>query len=31
MAGELVQFDSGTYGMAQNLEENSVSIVLLGR
>ena len=30
MAGELVQFDSGTYGMAQNLEENSVSIVLLG-
>ena len=29
MAGELVQFDSGTYGMAQNLEENSVSIVLL--
>ena len=30
MAGELVQFKSGTYGMAQNLEENSVSIVLLG-
>ena len=30
MAGELVQFDGGTYGMAQNLEENSVSIVLLG-
>ena len=30
MAGELVQLDSGTYGMAQNLEENSVSIVLLG-
>ena len=30
MAGELVQFDSGTYGMAQNLEENSISIVLLG-
>nr|WP_252261532.1 F0F1 ATP synthase subunit alpha [Gemmiger formicilis] len=30
MAGELVQFESGTYGMAQNLEENSVSIVLLG-
>ena len=30
MAGELVQFDGGAYGMAQNLEENSVSIVLLG-
>ena len=30
MAGELVQFEGGTYGMAQNLEENSVSIVLLG-
>ena len=30
MAGELVQFESGNYGMAQNLEENSVSIVLLG-
>ena len=30
MAGELVQFESGTYGMAQNLEENSVPIVLLG-
>ena len=30
MAGELVQFENGEYGMAQNLEENSVSIVLLG-
>ena len=30
MAGELVQFDGGTYGLAQNLEENRVSIVLLG-
>ena len=30
MAGELVQFANGEYGMAQNLEENSVSIVLLG-
>ncbi|WP_026506512.1 F0F1 ATP synthase subunit alpha [Butyrivibrio sp. MC2013] len=30
MAGELVEFSNGTYGMAQNLEENSVSIVLLG-
>ena len=30
MAGELEQFESSAYGMAQNLEENSVSIVLLG-
>ena len=30
MAGELVQFESGTYGMAQNLEEDTVSIVILG-
>ncbi len=30
MAGELIQFENGEYGMAQNLEENSVSIVLLG-
>ena len=30
MAGELVQFANGEYGMAQNLEESSVSIVLLG-
>ena len=30
MAGELVQFENGEFGMAQNLEENSVSIVLLG-
>jgi len=30
MAGELVEFENGEYGMAQNLEENSVSIVLLG-
>ncbi len=30
MAGELLEFDNGEYGMAQNLEENSVSIVLLG-
>ena len=29
MAGELLQFDNGEYGMAQNLEENTVSIVLL--
>ena len=30
MAGELVEFSNGTYGMAQNLETNSVSVVLLG-
>ncbi|HJD20508.1 MAG TPA: F0F1 ATP synthase subunit alpha [Candidatus Gemmiger faecigallinarum] len=30
MAGELLQFENGAYGMAQNLEENSVAIVLLG-
>ena len=30
MANELVKFPNGEYGMAQNLEENSVSIVMLG-
>ena len=30
MSGELVEFANGAFGMAQNLEENSVSIVLLG-
>ena len=30
MAGELLEFEDGSFGMAQNLEENSVSIVLLG-
>ena len=30
MAGELLQFDNGEYGMALNLEENSVSIVIFG-
>ena len=30
MAGELVEFPTGAYGMAQNLEENTVSIVILG-
>ena len=30
MANELVEFENGEYGMAQNLEENTVSIVLLG-
>lgn len=30
MAGELVEFPDGSYGMAQNLEEETVSIVILG-
>ena len=30
MVNELVEFPNGAYGMAQNLEENSVSIVMLG-
>ena len=30
MANELVEFSNGEYGMALNLEENSVSIVMLG-
>ncbi len=30
MAGELVEFPNGAYGMAQNLEEETVSIVILG-
>ena len=30
MAGELLEFENGTFGMAQNLEENSVSAVLFG-
>ena len=30
MAGELLEFEDGSFGMAQNLEENSVSIVLFG-
>ncbi len=30
MAGELIEFPNGSYGMAQNLEESSVSIVILG-
>ncbi|WP_022791571.1 F0F1 ATP synthase subunit alpha [Weissella halotolerans] len=31
LAGELVRFDSGVYGMAQNLESNDVGIIILGR
>ena len=31
LAGELVEFDDGTYGMAQNLESNDVGIIILGQ
>ncbi len=30
MAGELVSFPNGSYGMAQNLEEDTVAVVILG-
>ncbi|MDO5134951.1 MAG: F0F1 ATP synthase subunit alpha [Eubacteriales bacterium] len=30
MAGELLEFEDGSFGMALNLEENSVSVVLFG-
>ena len=30
MAGELLEFEDGSFGMAQNLEENSVSSVIFG-
>jgi F-type H+-transporting ATPase subunit alpha len=30
LAGELVEFENGVYGMAQNLESNDVGIVVLG-
>ena len=30
MAGELLEVEDGNFGMAQNLEENSVSIVIFG-
>ena len=30
MSGELLEFEDGSFGMAQNLEENSVSVVLFG-
>ena len=29
LSGELLQFEDGTYGMAQNLEANDVGIVVL--
>ena len=30
MVNELVEFTNGSYGMALNLEENSVAVVMLG-
>lgn len=30
MSGELVEFPNGSFGMAQNLEEDTVSVVILG-
>ena len=30
MAGELLEFPNGEFGMAQNLEEDTVSVVILG-
>jgi len=30
MAGELIEFPNGSYGMAQNLEEDTVSVIILG-
>ena len=30
MAGELIEFPNGSYGMAQNLEEETVSVIILG-
>lgn len=30
MAGELLEFPNGVFGMAQNLEEDTVSVVILG-
>ena len=29
MASELLQFEDGSYGLAQNLEENTVSVAIL--
>ena len=30
MAGELIEFPNGEFGMAQNLNEDTVSVVILG-
>ncbi|MFH7281294.1 F0F1 ATP synthase subunit alpha [Weissella confusa] len=31
LAGELVEFENGVFGMAQNLESNEVGIIILGK
>ena len=31
LAGELLKFDNGSYGIAQNLESNDVGIIILGQ
>ena len=31
MAGEMVEFENGEKGLAQNLEESSVGVVILGK
>lgn len=31
LAGELVEFENGVFGMAQNLESNDVGIIILGK
>ena len=31
MSGELLKFDNGSYGIAQNLESNDVGIIILGQ
>jgi F-type H+-transporting ATPase subunit alpha len=31
LAGELLKFDNGSYGIAQNLEANDVGIIILGQ
>ncbi|MBP0980459.1 MAG: F0F1 ATP synthase subunit alpha, partial [Oscillospiraceae bacterium] len=30
MAGELIEFTNGSFGLAQNLEEDTISVVILG-
>ena len=30
MSGELLEFDNGTFGMAQNLESSDIGIIILG-
>ncbi len=30
VSGELIEFPNGSYGMAQNLEEETVSVIILG-